>query len=173
MPEMPNPSGFPYPAANQATVATPADSPLGWRYYWRMFRFVRYAAVLILFPFAHYSGCLASQADKDQALQLETAIHDEMVHGDADGMYNNAGKEFQDAVPRARHDAYIAWIRGKFGSPIDCTPINTGVRFGLGSRMLRSQCVTEFSSGDKGLETFIWKQTDDGYRLYHYDIKPQ
>jgi hypothetical protein len=170
MPEMPNPSGFPYPATGTTTPAAPAR---GWGHYWRIFHMARWSLVLVLFPFVHYNTFMASQGDKDQALQLETAIHQQIARGDADAMYNNTDVAFQNAVPRARHGAYIAWITSKFGSPLDCTQTDTGVKYGLGTKMLRSRCVTRFSGGGTGIETFAWLQTENGYLLSHYDLKPQ
>jgi hypothetical protein len=183
MPDPRNPSGFPYEAARQMQgqgtqplqsapllQSTQPSQKRGFRFYWYIFRF---SAIVLFFPFARYTGCMASQADRDRALQMETAFHQQMQHGDADGIYNISDAVFQNAVPRARHVAYMAWIARNYGSPVDCTQRNTGVKYTLESRLLRSQCVTSFSNGSTGVETFVWKKTGDDYRLYHYDIKSQ
>lgn len=162
-----NPSGFPYEAARQIQSGN-GEKKHSFKFYWYVFRF---SAIILLFPFVRYTGCLATQGDRDQALQLETAFHQYMQKGDTDGTYNTTDAVFQNAVPRARHAAYMAWIAREFGTPVDCTQRNTGVKYGLGSKRVRSQCVTSFSSGNTGVETFIWTETNGQYLLSHYDIK--
>jgi hypothetical protein len=137
------------------------------------FRYLRYSWLLLCLlalPFTHYSGCLATDADKAQALQLETAVHQQMVRGDIDGIYNYASKDLQNAVSRTQHDHYFGVIAQKWGSPLDCTQTNTGVKYRFGAKDIRSQCITRFSRGYTGVETFIWKKTGDDYLLFFYRL---
>jgi hypothetical protein len=141
----------------------------------RLLRYRRYWALLmlLLLPFSRFYGCAATDADKDQALQLETALHKQMIHGDIDAIYDNSDERFQSIVTRSHHDRYFAAIAEKFGYPRDCEPSDTAVKNWLGSRIIRSKCTTRFSNGYVGIETFEWKKTDDGYRLHGYSIKAQ
>jgi hypothetical protein len=138
------------------------------RSFWSTLRIFRYSLVLILFPFVHYSGFLATDADKADALQLANTFHAQMTHGDSDGIYDDADKAFQNAVSRDHHGAYLASIASHWGTPLDCTPSNIGVRFGFGSKMMSAECSTRFSSGYTALEKFKWKKTDNVYHLYYY-----
>ena len=170
MEELQNISDNPYDQAlpGQQTLAAKQS---GRKRFWRTFRIARYSLILLLFPFAHYSGFLATDADKAQVLQLETTFHEQMARGDADGIYDDADQAFQNAVSREHHDGYLAAVAQKMGTPMDCEPSDTGVKYGMGSRMIRSKCTTRFSSGNTAIEIFVWKKTDNDYHLYSYAIK--
>lgn len=140
------------------------------RSFWSTLRIFRYSLVLILFPFVRYSGFLATDQDKADAVHLADAFHAQMAHGDSDGIYDGADRAFQNAVSREHHDAYLASITSHLGTPLDCTPRNVGVRFGLDSRMISADCSTRFSSGYTALEKFKWKRTDNVYHLDYYAL---
>jgi hypothetical protein len=158
MEELQNISDSPYDQAlpGQQTLAAKQS---GRKSFWRTFRIAR------------YSGFLATDADKAQVLQLETTFHEQMARGDADGIYDDADQAFQNAVSREHHDGYLAAVAQKMGTPMDCEPSDTGVKYGMGSRMIRSKCTTRFSSGNTAIEIFVWKKTDSDYHLYSYAIK--
>ena len=140
---------------------------------WSMFRIFRYSLLLVLFPFVHYTGFLATDTDKADAQQLVTTFHNDMAHGDSDGIYDNADPAFQKAVSREHHDAYLAAVARNLGTPMDCTPDNIGVRFGLGTKTVSIDCATRFSSGNTATERFRWKKTGDQYHLYFYALHAQ
>ena len=140
---------------------------------WGTIRIARYSLILLLFPFVHYSGFLATDADKADALQLATAFHAQMAHGDSDGIYDNADRAFQNAVSREHNQTYLAAVASHLGTPLDCTQDNVGVRLGFGSRAISAECTTRFSGGGTALEKFKWKKTDNEYHLYSYAIHAQ
>lgn len=165
-----------YGAFDLPTEATQQNSPaattIGRKGYWYLFRF---SLFLLLVPFTSYSTFMATDADKQQALLLETAVHQQMANGDFDGIYNDSSREWQSAISRERSNAYFAAVATKWGSPQECTQSNTGVRNWIQSRIIRSQCTTTFSGGHTAVETFKWKKTESGYRLFSYVLrrKPQ
>jgi hypothetical protein len=170
--DLQNISGTPYDKAlpNQTS---PAVRQSGRKNLWRNFRIARYALILLLFPFLHYTGFLATDADKADALQLANTFHNEMTHGDSDGIYDNADKAFQNAVSREHNEAYLASVTSQLGTPLDCTQDNVGVRFGLGSKAISAECTTRFSGGSTALEKFKWNKTGNEYQLYSYAIHVQ
>jgi hypothetical protein len=150
-----------------------AGGAMAGRNIWATFRILRYSLILLLFPFVHYTGFLATDADKAAAQKLADSFHAQMAHGDSDGIYDNADQAFQHAVSRQHHDAYLAAIARNWGTPLDCTPDNIGVKYGLGAKSLAAECTTRFSTGYTAIEKFRWKKTDADYHLSYYAIQAQ
>jgi hypothetical protein len=160
---------------NVAMPIGPATSTkpktLGFRHYWY---FLRFSIFLVLLPFAHFYGCLATDSDQAQAQQLVSTIHSQMAGGNFDGIYDNADKSLQNAVTRDRHVRTFSIITSRYGSPSDCTVNDTAAQFGLGTKMIQSECTSRFSGGSTLVETFRFKKADEQYRLYYYRyrVKP-
>ena len=152
----------------EGTPKISPDNKLKPRHYWYLFRF---SLLLLLLPFTRYSGCLATSADQQEALQLETVVHQEMTNGDVLKMYTDSDAYFQKAVTFAHHQAYLGAIARNYGNPLDCTPADTGVRYGFGTKSIRSKCITNFSGGKSAVEYFTWNRSNGGYQLHYYALK--
>jgi hypothetical protein len=144
------------------------DNKLKPRHYLYLFRF---SVLLLLLPFTRYNGCLATNADQQEAVQLETVMHQEMTKGDVLKIYMDSDSFFQKAVTLAHHQAYLGAVAKTYGNPLDCTSVETAVRYGFGTKSIRSKCVTNFSGGKSAIESFTWNKTDGGYQLHYYAIK--
>jgi hypothetical protein len=151
-------------------VGSSKPKTLGPRHYWY---FLRFSVFLILLPFAHFYGCLATDSDQAQTRELITSIHSQMASGNYDAIYDNADKSLQAAVTRDRHNQTFSSIASHYGYPSDCTVNDTSVKFGFGTKMIQSECTNRFSAGNTMIETFRFKKTDDQYRLYYYRYRIQ
>jgi hypothetical protein len=132
----------------------------------------RYSAVAAasLLAFA-LSGCFGSlkKASKD-ALQLETAMHQQMANGDFAGIYSSADQRYRDAIERDKSDALFASIQRKLGSPQGCEQGNTFLNVTTNGTTIRSVCKTNFSKNASAVETFTWIGSDGSYKLLGYNI---
>jgi hypothetical protein len=147
-----------------------ADSKLRPRHYWLLLRFAAVIAAVLLAPFLRYNRWLATKADEQAAVQLETVIHQQMASGAIDKMYIDSDIPFQKAVTLAHHQAYLAAIAQRYGRPLDCAPTDTAVKFGFGTKSIWSKCVTNFSGGKSVVESFMWTTGEGGYKLHSYAI---
>ena len=143
----------------------------GWTYLKRFGRGFLLLEILIILPFVRYYGFLATAEDREQALRLQTAFHEQMTRGDIDGIYDSSDEHYQKKVSRTSHEESFTIIAQRLGSPLDCEQSRTAVRLWPRSRIIRSECRTRFSSGFTVVETFCWKKTGDDYRLYIYALK--
>jgi hypothetical protein len=162
-----SPGAFDIPA--EARPNNSAAKP-GSKTHWYLLRF---ALILLIVPLVRFNSFMATDSDRDQALQLETTIHARMASGDFNGIYDDADQSLKDKISRDRHNEHFSFIASRYGAPRDCEQNDTGVRFGFGSKMIQSKCLTNFSHGYTAVETFKWKKTGDLYRLYYYHIKAQ
>jgi hypothetical protein len=97
----------------------------GWRCH---FSFPAIAAGLLFAPWI-FSGCMGTVKEAaKQALQLETAMHEQMVRGDFAGIYNGADQQYRSAIDRGKSDALFSSIARKLGSPLGCKQGNTFVQ---------------------------------------------
>lgn len=110
------------------------------------------------------------KGDSDQALKLETAMHQQMAQGDVAGIYNGADQRYRDAMTREKSDALYTSIVRKLGAPLDCKQGGTVVRTGTMGTTIRSECQTTFSKNATAKETFVWIKSGDQFRLLGYYI---
>lgn len=131
---------------------------------------------LLLFPVllavaAAASGCFGSlKAAQDEALKLETAMHQQMANGDVAGIYNNADQAYRDAVTREKSDALFHAIAQKLGTPLTCGENGVFLNMNTSGTYIRSSCKTPFSKDASAVETFVWKKSGDQYKLVNYNI---
>lgn len=117
------------------------------------------------------SGCFgALKGGSDQALKLETALHQQMAQGDVAGIYNGADQRYRDAITRDKSDALFTSIVRKLGVPTDCKQGGTFIQVGTIGTTIRSDCQTTFSKNATGKETFVWIKSGGQYRLLGYNI---
>lgn len=106
----------------------------------------------------------------DEALKLETAMHQQMAKGDVAGIYNDADQKYRDVMTREKSDALFTSIVRKLGAPQDCKQGGTFVHVGTIGTTIRSECQTTFSKNATATETFVWMKSQDRYRLMGYKI---
>ena len=115
-------------------------------------------------------GCMGVTEAAKQALQLETAMHEQMTHGDFAAIYNGADQRYRDAAGRDKSDALFSAIARKLGSPQDCKAGSTFIQVATYGTTIRSECTTTFSKNASAVETFTWIKDGDQYRLLGYHI---
>jgi hypothetical protein len=117
------------------------------------------------------AGCFGAIADSQkQALQLETAFHQQMARGDLAGIYNGADDRCRAAVSREKSDALFSSIARKLGFPLDCKQGGTFVQVATWGTTIRSECTTNFSKDASGKETFVWVKSGEQFRMLNYNI---
>lgn len=117
------------------------------------------------------SGCFgAFKGGSDEALKLETAMHQQMARGDVAGIYNDADQRFRDAITPDKSDALFTSIVRKLGTPQDCKQGGTFMQVGTMGTTIRSECQTTFSKNATAQETFVWMKSKDRFRLVGYKI---
>ena len=115
-------------------------------------------------------GCMGVAEAAKQALQLETAMHEQMTRGDFAAIYNGADQRYRDAAGRDKSDALFSAIAKKLGSPQDCKQGSTFIQVATSGTTIRSACTTTFSKSATAVETFTWIKSGDQYRLLGYHI---
>ena len=120
------------------------------------------------------SGCFwAGAASKDLAINLATALHQQMANGDLEGIYKSADQVYRDATTREKSDAYFNAIARKLGAPVTCGFVSVYVTVSTSGTFLRSSCRTPFSKDATGIESFVWKKSGDQYKLAGYNLNSQ
>lgn len=117
------------------------------------------------------SGCFGALKDaQDQALKLETAMHQQMADGDIAGIYKNADQSYRDAATREKSDALFNAIAQKLGTPLTCGPGGINLTVNTSGTFIRSQCTTPFSKNATATEFFVWKKSGADFNLAGYHI---
>jgi hypothetical protein len=128
---------------------------------------IKIALLLVLLA---VPGCMNPAEAAKQALQLETAMHEQMTRGDFTGIYNGADQRYRNAVSREKSDALFSSIVRKLGPPLDCKTGGTFVQAATWGTTIKSVCTTTFSKNATGVETFVWIKDGDQYRLTGYHV---
>jgi hypothetical protein len=138
---------------------------------WLSLRLGMLVLAVLFTPFLRFTSFLATQTDRDQALQLAANLHHRMLDGDIDGIYDDADPGLKANSDRSRHQALFSNIARKLGSPMNCQQGVTAVKYGFFTKKIRSECKTRFSNNSTGTETLIWARSGDQYRLNYYFIR--
>jgi hypothetical protein len=117
------------------------------------------------------SSCFGSlNGTRDEALKVETALHQQMANGDFAGIYNNADQSYRNAITREKSDALFKAIGQKLGTPVTCGQEGVFISATTSGTFIRSVCKTPFSKDASAVETFMWKKSGDEYKLSGYNI---
>ena len=136
---------------------------------WRHCSIFANAIVLVLLTLS-LSSCKGILEATKQSYQLETAMHEQMAHGDFAGIYNGADIRYQNAISRDKSDMLFAAIATKLGSPLDCKQGSTFVQAATWGTTIKSVCNTTFSKNATAVETFMWIKSGGQYYLAGYHI---
>ncbi len=85
-------------------------------------------------------------------------------------IYATASPDYREATTAAQSEAIFTAIQKKLGQPVSSQQTRWQLNRTASGTFLTSVSKTEFSKQAAGEETFVWKQTEHGYKLAGYNI---